>query len=142
EVHKDCLTAGTETVIGGWTTASLRQARLLSGAPAAGLQNNDKPGGAWVQVSRLGQPLVNEVVIGLKDKDRFNASKPKDDGAFLDYVTHPSLPPLLGLVLACNAAALAPTNLPRTDLVTVFLTGITGVNKPAQVTPSEMLRLN
>lgn len=142
EVHKDCLAAGGDTVIGGWTTASLRQARLLDGQPPSGLQASEKAGGAWVQVSRLGQPLVNEVVIGLKDKDRFNAGKPKDDAAFLDYVTHPTLPPLLGLVLAGDAAALAPTNLPRTDLATVFLTGITGVNKPAAVTPSEMLRLN
>lgn len=142
EVHKDCLTAGSETVIGGWTTASLRQVQLLNGAPPAGHQTGVKPGGAWTQVSRLGQPLVNEVVIGLKDKDRFNASKPKDDGQFLDYVTNPTLPALLGLVLAGNPAALAPTNLPRTDLATVFLTGITGVNKPATVTPSEMLRLN
>jgi hypothetical protein len=142
EVHKDCLTSGSEPVIGGWTTASLRQARLLNGQPAAGHQASEKPGGAWVQVSRLGQPLVNEAVIGLKDKDRFNASKPKDDGQFLDYVTNPTLPALLGLVLAGNPSALAPTNLPRTDLATVFLTGITGVNKPATVTPSEMLRLN
>ena len=81
-------------------------------------------------------------MIGLKDKDKFNASKPKDDAQFLDYVTNPTLPALLGLVLTGNAAGLAPTNLPRTDLVTVFLTGITGVNKPATVTPSEMLRLN
>jgi hypothetical protein len=142
EVHKDCLTAGNETVIGGWTTASLRQARLLSGAPIAGHQASEKAGGAWTQVSRLGQPLVNEVVIGLKDKDRFNASKPGGDTQFLDYVTHPTLPALLGLVLTGNAAGLAPTNLPRTDLASVFLTGITGVNKPATVTPSEMLRLN
>jgi hypothetical protein len=142
EVHKDCLTAGNEPVIGGWTTASLRQARLLSGAPGAGHQASDRPGGPWVQVSRLGQPLVNEVVIGLKDKDRFNASRPSGDTQFLDYVTHPTLPALLGLVLTGNAGGLAPTNLPRTDLATVFLTGITGVNKPATVTPSEMLRLN
>jgi hypothetical protein len=142
EVHKDCLTAGGETVIGGWTTASLRQARLLSGAPSPGHHASEKAGGAWTQVSRLGQPLVNEVVIGLKDKDRFNASKPAGDGQFLDYVTHPTLPALLGLVLTGNAAGLAPTNVPRTDLATVFLTGITGVNKPASVTPSEMLRLN
>ncbi|HSV46005.1 MAG TPA: DUF4331 domain-containing protein [Ramlibacter sp.] len=142
EVHKDCLTAGSETVIGGWTTASLRQARLLSGAPASGHQASEKPGGAWTQVSRLGQPLVNEVVIGLKDKDKFNASKPSGDGQFLDYVTNPTLPALLGLVLAGDAAALAPTNVPRTDLATVFLTGITGVNKPATVKASEMLRLN
>ena len=142
EVHKDCLTAGGEPVIGGWTTASLRQARVLSGAPASGHQTTEKTGGAWTQVSRLGQPLVNEVVIGLKDKDKFNASKPSGDGQFLDYVTNPTLPALLGLVLTGNASGLAPTNVPRTDLATVFLTGITGVNKPAKVTPSEMLRLN
>jgi Domain of unknown function (DUF4331) len=142
EVHKDCLTAGSETVIGGWTTASLRQGRLLSGNPVSGLQTTEKVGGAWTQVSRLGNPLVNEVVIGLKDKDKFNSSKPNGDGQFLDYVTNPTLPALLGLVLAGDVNGLAPTNIPRTDLATVFLTGITGVNKPATVTPSEMLRLN
>lgn len=142
EVHKDCLTAGTDPVIGGWTTASLRQARLLNGAPPSGHQASEKPGGAWTQVSRLGNPLVNEVVIGLRDKDKFNASRPGGDTQFLDYVTNPTLPALLGLVLAGDAKALAPTNLPRTDLATVFLTGITGVNKPANPVPSEMLRLN
>lgn len=144
EVHRNCLTAGGETVIGGWTTASLRQARLLNGSPASGHQASEKAGGAWTQVSRLGNPLINEVVIGLGDKDKFNASQPKDDGQFLSYVTNPTLPALLGLVLAGgDAAALAPTNLPRTDLATTFLTGITGVNKPAvNPKPSEMLRLN
>lgn len=142
EVHKDCLTAGTDPVIGGWTTASLRQTRLLNGKPASGHQASEKAGGAWTQVSRLGNPLVNEVVIGLPDKDKFNASKPSDDGQFLTYVTNPTLPPLLSLVLAGNTTAVTPTNLPRTDLATVFLTGITGVNKPANATPSEVLRLN
>ncbi|MEK8051117.1 DUF4331 domain-containing protein [Ideonella sp. DXS22W] len=142
EVHKSCLTQGSEPVIGGWTTASLRQARVLDGTPPSGLQASEKPGGAWVQVSRLGMPLVNEVVIGLKDKDRFNGSKPVGDGQFADYVTHPTLPALLGIALTGNAASLAPTNLPRTDLVTTFLTGIAGVNQPANVVASEMLRLN
>ncbi|WP_394788172.1 DUF4331 domain-containing protein [Rhodoferax sp.] len=142
EVNKGCLTAGSETVIGGWTTASMRQARLLNGKPPSGHQTSEKAGGAWVQVSRLGNPLVNELVIGLPDKDKFNASKPQDDTQFLTYVTNPTLPALLGVVLAGSATAVAPTNLPRTDLATVFLTGITGVNKPATVTPSEELRLN
>lgn len=142
EVHKDCLTAGTDPVIGAWSTASLRQTRLLDGKPGSGHQVSEKSGGAWTQVSRLGNPLVNELVIGLPDKDKFNASKPADDGQFLTYVTNPTLPALLGLVLAGDTKALAPTNLPRTDLATVFLTGITGVNKPAVPTPSEMLRLN
>ena len=122
-----------------WTTASLRQARLLNGSPQAVHQAIEKAGGAWTQVSRLGNPLVNEVVIGLGDKDKFNASAPKDDGQFLTYVTNPTLPALLGVVLSANVA---PTNFPRTDLATTFLTGINGVNKPVNTTPSEMLRLN
>jgi hypothetical protein len=141
EVHQSCLTAGSETVIGGWTTASLRQGSLINPNPAKGHQTNAVPGGAWAQVSRLGQPLVNEVVIGLPDKDRFNASRPTGDaGNFLTYVTNPTLPALLEIAL--GLPGIAPTNLPRNDLVTVFLTGITGVNKPANVVGSEMLRLN
>ncbi len=142
EVHKDCLTAGGDPVIGGWTTASQRQARLLNGKPASGNDNATKNGGAWTQVSRLGNPLVNELVIGLPDKDKFNASSPKDDGQFLTYVSNPTLPALLGIVLAGDAKAVAPINLPRTDLLTTFLTGITGVNKPVTPTASEMMRLN
>lgn len=140
EIHKSCLTARSETVIGGWTTASLRQARLLDGKPGSGHHMSERGGGAWTQVSRLGMPLVNEVVIGLKDKDKFNASKPKDDGQFADYVTNPTLPKLLEIAL--NIPGTAPTNYPRTDLVTTFLTGIKGVNQPANVVASEMLRLN
>jgi len=140
EVHKSCLVAGTETVIGGWTTASMRQARILNPAPKSGLQANDKAGGAWVQVSRLGMPLVNEVVIGLPGKDKFNASKPKDDAQFANYVTNPTLPALIATVLSLPGTA--PTNLPRNDLVTTFLTGIKGVNQPANVVASEELRLN
>jgi hypothetical protein len=144
EVHKSCLTstpAGTDPVIGGWTTASLRQARLLDPTPKSGHQTTDFNAGAWVQVSRLGMPLVNEVVIGLKDKDKFNGSQPRNDGQFADYVTNPTLPKLLEIAL--NILGTSPTNFPRTDLVTTFLTGIPGVNKPAgNGTPSEMLRLN
>ena len=85
-------------------------------------------------------PLVNEVVIGLPDKDRFNGSKPRNDAQFADYVTNPTLPALLEIALALPDTA--PKNIPRTDLATTFLTGIKGVNQPASVTPSEMLRLN
>jgi hypothetical protein len=140
EVHKSCLTQGNEPVIGGWTTASLRQAQLLDPTPRSGHQTTALVGGAWTQVSRLSMPLVNEVVIGLPDKDRFNGSKPKDDGQFADYVTNPTFPALLEIAL--NLPGTAPKNLPRTDLVTTFLTGIPGLNKPANVVPSEMLRLN
>jgi hypothetical protein len=141
EVPIACLTAGSDPVIGAWTTASLRQVRLLDGTPKSGHQTSEKTGGAWVQVSRLGMPLVNEVVIGLKDKDRFNASKPKDDGQFADYVTNPTLPALLEILFG-SAGVKAPTNFPRNDLVTAFLTGVAGLNKPANVKASEMLRLN
>jgi hypothetical protein len=143
EVHRNCLTPGNRAgggIIGGWTTASLRQARLLDGTPPSGLQASEKTGGAWVQVSRLGMPLVNEVVIGLKDKDKFNASKPSGDGQFADYVTNPTLPALLEIAL--GLPGIAPTHFPRTDLVTTFLTGIAGINQPANVVGSEMLRLN
>jgi hypothetical protein len=147
EVPTSCLTAGGDPVIGGWTSASLRQARLLDPSPKPGHQTAEKAGGAWTQVSRLGMPLVNEVVIGLKDKDRFNSSKPKDDVQFANYVTHPTLPKLLEIALALPNTA--PTNYPRNDLVTTFLTGIKGVNQPqsyinspSTFVLSEMLRLN
>ena len=115
EVHKSCLTQGNEPVIGAWTTASLRQSQLLNPLPKKGHQTAVVAGGAWVQVSRLGMPLVNEVVIGLGDKDKFNASHPSQDGRFATYVTNPTLPALLEIAL--NLPGTAPTNLPRTDLV-------------------------
>ncbi|GAA3968464.1 DUF4331 domain-containing protein [Allohahella marinimesophila] len=138
EVPKACLVGAGNGSIGGWTTASLQQARVLNPAPSF-----DKPevnGGAWVQVSRLSNPLVNELVIGLPDKDLFNAAAPTQDGALATYVTNPTLPFLLNVLFGNNA--IAPTNLPRTDLVAAFLTGFPGVNELATVTPSEMIRLN
>ncbi|RZI54866.1 MAG: DUF4331 domain-containing protein, partial [Pseudomonas sp.] len=140
ELPISCVTAGAEPVIGAFTTASVRQGRLINPAPTSGLNKATIEGGAWTQVSRLGMPLVNEVVIGLDDKDKFNASRPKDDPAnFADYVTNPVLPALIEKLFP---AAKAPTNFPRTDLLTVFLKGINGVNQPANVVPAEMLRLN
>jgi hypothetical protein len=139
EVASSCLTAGNDPVIGGWTTASMRQGRLLN--PMPGANGASKEGGAWTQVSRLGMPLVNEVVIGLKDKDRFNSSKPSGDAQFATYVTNPTLPALVEILYG-KAGAKAPTNFPRNDLVAAFLTGVKGLNQPATVTPSEMLRLN
>jgi hypothetical protein len=148
ELHKSCLTGSGNGVIGGWTSASLRQARLLNPLPTFSRPEVD--GGPWVQVSRLGMPLVNELVIGLPDKDRFNASEPKFDGQFATYVTNPTLPALLDVLfrgavnqtLGTNIANLAPDNFPRNDLVTAFLTGFAGVNQMSTVTASEMTRLN
>jgi hypothetical protein len=141
EVPISCLTSGSEAVLGSWTTSSLRQARLLKRTPGSDINTASKEGGAWVQVSRLGLPLVNEVVIGTKDKDKFNASKPKDDGQFIDYVTNPTFPALVELLYSA-AGVKAPTTFPRSDLVAVFLTGVSGVNQPANVAASEMIRLN
>src|SRR5207344_668860 len=144
EVPVQCLTRGSDPVVGGWTTASLRQARLIYPTPSDrgdGRRAVTKEGGAWTQVSRLGMPLVNEVVIGLPDKDRWKSSRPKNDGQFADYVTNPSLPVLLQALFG-SAGVKAPNVYPRTDLVAAFLTGIKGVNQPAKVTPAEELRLN
>jgi hypothetical protein len=150
EVPAACL-AGATPVIGGWTTASLRQARVINPQPQrtdqmASMTNTGAAleGGAWAQVSRLGSPLVNEVVIGLPDKDLFNATEPKDDAArFADYVFNPTLPELVEILFGA-AGVKAPDVFPRTDLVAVFLTGIDGLTmvEGSNSVPSEMLRLN
>jgi hypothetical protein len=121
EVPIKCLVPWGDPVIGGYTTADLRH------------------GDDYRQVSRLGMPLVNEVVIGLPDKDKFNESHPSDDAQFLTYVTNPSLPVLLNTLF--GEAAKAPAT-PRNDLVAAFLTGVKNINQPAHVMPAEMLRLN
>ncbi len=141
EIPIACVTNGSESVIGAWTTASMRQARVINPTPDFDMNKASVvEGGPWVQVSRLGMPLVNELVIGLKDKDLFNTSEPSDDGQFIDYVTNPTLPELLEILFA--GVAVAPNLFPRTDLVTAFLTGVEGLNQPANIEPSEMLRLN
>ncbi len=135
-----CLLGGADPVIGAWSTASLRQARVLNPSPSHDPLKSGPSvvGGAFVQQSRLGMPLVNETAIGLTMKDRFNASEPKDDAQFATYVTHPTLPALLQILFPVTA----PTLFPREDLVQVFLTGVPGLNRPAVVVPSEMIRLN
>jgi Domain of unknown function (DUF4331) len=137
EVPASCLAGGGSSIIGAWTTASVRQARVIN--PGVGVRGAAIHGGALTQVSRLGSPLVNEVVIGLPDKDRFNHSEPMNDGQFALYVTNPTLPALIELLFP---AAQAPTLFPRTDLVAAFLTGVDGLNQPPNVVASEMLRLN
>ena len=149
EVPKSCLIGEDNNgVIGSWTSASLPQARILN--PNASFDSTEVNGGAMTQVSRLGSPLVNELVIGLADKDKFSSSHPSNDGQFIDYVTHPTLPELLNILfrepvnatLGTSFDTLAPTNFPRTDLIAAFLTGVETVNQQSIVTPSEMLRLN
>ena len=117
-------------VIGIWSTASRPSVTSRGG----GLEvHSDR----WVQVSRLGHPLVNEVVIPRGTKDTFNALEPRQDAAALPFVTDPEVPKLLSLLFGIQSPAA-----PRNDLVTIFLKGIPGVNQPPNVTPSEELRLN
>ncbi len=125
EVPIACVATGGSPIIGAWTTASVP---------------NSPTNPSFVhQVSRLGMPLVNELIIGLPDKDKFNASQPRDDSQFATYVTNPTLPTLIE---ALFPSVKAPTKFPRTDLVAAFLTGLSGLNQPANVVPAEMLRLN
>jgi len=148
EVPIACLTGTGNGVIGAWTTASLPQARLLNPSPT--YSTTAQQGGAYVQVSRLANPLVNELVIGLPDKDAFNASAPSGDATFANYVTNPTFPAILDILfrgpvnstLGTSFTSIAPTNFPRNDLVATFLTGIKTLNQLGTVTPSEMMRLN
>ncbi len=126
-------TSDPAAVIGVWSTAS---------RPSVNGNGNDKDKGArgpnqYVQVSRLGQPLVNEVVIPRGTKDTFNSLEPTEDGAALPFVLDPEVPKLLSLLFGIQSPPA-----PREDLATIFLTGIPGLNQPPGVRPSEMLRLN
>ena len=148
EVPIACVTGAGNGVIGAWATASLPQARILDPSPT--YEQPERVGGSFVQVSRLGNPLVNEVVIGIDRKDLFNAARPTQDTALADFVTNPTFPAILDTLfrapvnatLGTNIANLAPNNFPRNDLVTTFLTGIPTLNQLRTVTPSEMQRLN
>lgn len=117
-------------VIGVWSTASRFASRTLT--PGAQMH-----AGALVQVSRLGNPLVNEAVIDLARKDAFNGLEPTGDAVALDRVTDPEVPKLLDALFGVQSPPA-----PRNDLVTIFLTGIPGLNQPPNVRPAEMLRLN
>ncbi|MEU2157921.1 DUF4331 domain-containing protein [Streptomyces sp. NPDC019396] len=109
-----------QPVVGIWSTTSRKNAS-----------------GDWTQVSRLGMPLVNEVVVPVKAKDKFNASSPWNDAEFLPFVTEPELPKLIESIYKIKAPAT-----PRDDLVSVFLTGVKDLNQPPEVKPAEALRLN
>ncbi|MET7849379.1 DUF4331 domain-containing protein [Streptomyces avermitilis] len=109
-----------QPIVGIWSTTQRKDAR-----------------GRYTQVSRLGNPLVNEVVNPQKDKDKFNASSPWEDAQFLKNVTNPELPKLIEAIYKIKAP-----DEPRNDLVDVFLKGVKGLNQPPHVTPAEELRLN
>ena len=117
-------------VIGIWSTASRPSTTVRK-------DGDEKSQGTMIQVSRLGQPLVNEVVIPRGAKDLFNSLEPTEDAAALPFVLDPEVPKLLSAIFGVQS----PPG-PREDLVTIFLKGIPGISQPPGVRPSEMLRLN
>jgi hypothetical protein len=136
-----------KSVIGVWAGASRRTVRMSDG------KKGDKAGsGPWVQVSRLGNPLFNEVIVPLGRKDEWNASDPEHDKDFLSYVQHPELAGLLPVLypgpVFPNLAALNASGKTRDDLVAILLTGVpNGVvpGFPGNYTGkkiADMLRLN
>ena len=128
-----------DATIGVYAASWRRQVRVLSKDGGDQLHT-----GRWVQVSRLGMPLVNEVVIPVGLKDYFNGSKPTADGAALPLVQDPELPHLLNAVygLAIPDSDPDTAGIQRDDLIQVFLTGVPKLNMPDGGTPSEMIRLN
>jgi len=142
EVPADDLALGGNAVenpiVGIWSTTSRRSTQIQNA------DGSTASSGKFVQVSRLGMPLVNEVVIPVGLKDYFNGSKPTADTAALPLVDDPELPHLLNAVygLAVPDSDPVEAGVQRDDLIAVFLTGVEGLNKPAAGTPSEMLRLN
>lgn len=120
-------------VLGFWTTASRKTTRIFNTGEAP------KANEEWIQVSRLGMPLVNEVVVPLGLKDTFSGLKPWQDNipTVVNLITDPEPARLLNQIYGIQVP---PT--PRNDLVSVFATGVPGLNQPPNVVPSEQLRLN
>ena len=95
--------------------------------------------GHWVQVSRLGEPLINEAVIPLGQKDAWNRSDPEDDAQFEGFYTRPEVSRLEQLLYGSALDSIDTTN--RTDLVAILLTGVPGLNFTGP-RKADLLRLN
>jgi Domain of unknown function (DUF4331) len=132
--------ADSRATIGVYTSAS-RQKILVRD------DDTDKGVGPFVQVSRLGNPLFNEVIVPMGRKDEWNASRPADDKNFVGFVQRPELAALLPVLYPGIFPNLAALNADRADLVAILLTGI-----PAGLIPgfqnftgtkqADLLRLN
>jgi hypothetical protein len=121
------VTTAKESVVGVYATTSRPQVRILRKSRA----QDDY--GKYLQVSRLAWPLVNEVIIPLKDKDKYNRSEPWNDVSnFGAYILDPEVPKLLNLVF--NLGCPATPNGGRTDIV--------GLLSPNQTTAADLLRIN
>ena len=125
---------GGETVVGVWSDTERPSTKVLNP------DGSRTYSGPYQQVSRLGNPLVNEVVLPIGLKDAFNAIPPSVDRtipAVVDRVHDPEVPKLIEAIYGLEAPAT-----PRDDLFSIFLTGLKGLNQPKSVQPAEMLRLN
>lgn len=131
--HLKELYGVSDSVIGVYSS-TYRQATRTFGNDGSEVYHD----GRWVSVSRLGMPLVNEVVVPLGAKDKFNASFPINDGQFAAKVLDPEVSQLIPVLYPGVQVPAAPRN----DIATIFLTGIPGLNQPDNVQPSEMIRLN
>ena len=117
--HKPASPTAAHASVGIWTTASRQQARVLHSDGGAEVAS-----GPWVQVSRLGNPLVNEVLVPLSKKDYWNSQQPKEDKQFLAGAAHPELSSLLNVLYPGAFPNLAAYTKARADLEAIFLTGI------------------
>ena len=122
QVPKSQLVRPGRPTIGVWTTASRQKVNIASDSSDAGVLT-----GPWGQVSRLANPLVNEVIIALEDKDRWNRQAPANDKQFTHYFENPEVSGLLPVLypgVFPNLAALNKSGKDRADIVAIFLTGI------------------
>ncbi|HEY1487358.1 MAG TPA: DUF4331 domain-containing protein, partial [Micromonosporaceae bacterium] len=130
-----------DAVIGVYASASRRHSTVRGG------HHGDVDAGHWVQVSRLGNPLFNEVIVPMSDKDKWNAVPPSADAAFAEYVNHPELAKLLPVLYPGVFTNLAAYHKPRADLAAILLTGIPngiipGFQNFTGAHPADLLRLN
>jgi len=129
-----------DAVIGVYASASRRHSTVR------GVQG-DVNAGRWVQVSRLGNPLFNEVIVPMSDKDKWNAVPPSADAQFAKYVQHPELAKLIPVLYPGVFPNLAAYTKPRIDLAATLLTGIpngviAGFQNFTGSNPADLLRLN
>jgi Domain of unknown function (DUF4331) len=139
-VPKDPLSGSA--VLGVWSAASRRKVRMVEGENDSSSQT-----GPWTQVSRLGNPLFNEVIVPLGQKDGWNALYPVGDSAFAAHVEHPELAKLLPVLYPGVFPNLAALTKPRADLVAILLTGlpkgvVPGFQNYTGKVQADQLRLN
>jgi hypothetical protein len=144
-VPTSAVTISGHPTIGVWTTASRQRVTLWDADRGENVNS-----GPFRQVSRLGNPLINEVVIPLGKKDLWNSLPPDDDKQFAGYVTAPGLAALLPALypgVFPHLAALVASGKPRADLEAILLTGIPsglikGFTNQTGTVLADMLRLN